>query len=285
MKRSLKILPVVGALGAAAVLPAAVASAGSPVPTLRGRAILPAEALSDGPPSGAAIGNGLVNGIQFPRPSQPVIGFSAVVAGPHAGTYVAMPDNGFGAKANSADFLIRAYQIRPEFKTAKGGSGAVDVGGYVQFRDPNGKFPHAMTRADRLFTGADIDPESMQRGSNGDLWMGDEFGPWILHFDRHGVLLDAPFELPDGLRSPSHPLVLQGGAPATQPNSRGIEAMAISPNGKYLYAILEGATVAKGTSTERDRLRVQHPPQGVHASEVDLCDRERCVPGGRRLGP
>ena len=69
MKRSLKILPVVGALGAAAVLPAAAASAGAPVPTLRGRAILPAEALSDGPPSGAAIGNGPVNGIQFPRPS------------------------------------------------------------------------------------------------------------------------------------------------------------------------------------------------------------------------
>ena len=250
MKRSLKILPVVGALGVAALLPAAAASAGPSVPTLRGRAILPAEALSDGPPSGAAIGTGPVNGIQFPRPSQPVIGFSAVLAGPDDGTYLAMPDNGFGSKANSADFLIRAYQIRPEFKTAKGGSGAVSVGSYVQFRDPKGKFPHAMVRPDRLFTGADIDPESMQRGSNGDLWMGDEFGPWILHFDRHGVLLDAPFELPGGLRSPSNP-ALQG-APATQPNSRGIEAMAISPNGKSLYVILEGATVAAGTtSTER----------------------------------
>ena len=65
-----------------------------------------------------------------------------------------MPDNGFGSKANSADFLIHAYQIRPEFKTARGGSGAVSVGGYVQFRDPKGKFPHAMVRPDRLFTGA-----------------------------------------------------------------------------------------------------------------------------------
>ena len=195
-----------------------------------------------------------------------------------------MPDNGFGSKANSADFLIRAYQIRPDFKTARGGSGAVSVGSYVQFRDPKGKFPHAMVRPDRLFTGADIDPESMQRGSNGDLWMGDEFGPWILHFDRHGVLLDAPFELPGGLRSPSNP-ALQG-APATQPNSRGIEAMAISPDGKSLYVILEGATVADGHDEHgASRVRVQHPSQGVHDSDVDLRHAGRGVHGRRRLGP
>ena len=39
---------------------------------------------------------------------------------------------------------------------------------------------------DRLLTGGDIDPESMQRGRDGDLWIGDEFGPWILHFDSQG---------------------------------------------------------------------------------------------------
>ncbi len=91
-------------------------------------------------------------------------------------------------------------------------------------------------------TGADIDPESLQRGHDGDLWVGDEFGPWILHFDADGVLLDAPFEVP-GLRSPSHPML--GGQPATQPGSRGFEGMAISPNGKFLYAALEGPTVAE----------------------------------------
>ena len=29
-----------------------------------------------------------------------------------------MPDNGFGSKANSFDFLIRAYYVTPDFKTA-----------------------------------------------------------------------------------------------------------------------------------------------------------------------
>ena len=49
-----------------------------------------------------------------------------------------MADNGFGNKANSFDFLLRAYFVRPDFKTAKGGTGTVDVGDFVQFRDPNG---------------------------------------------------------------------------------------------------------------------------------------------------
>ena len=75
---------------------------------------------------------------------------------------------------------------------------------------------------DRLLTGADIDPESLQRGRNGDLWMGEEFGPWILHFDSDGVLLDAPFALPGGLMSPNNPFLGAGhGDPAEQPGHRG----------------------------------------------------------------
>jgi hypothetical protein len=225
-------------------------------PTLVGRAVLPAEALAFGPPSGAALGTGVLNGIEFPRPQQPIAGFSAVVAGREQGEYLAMPDNGFGSKANSVDFLIRAYYVRPDFKTARGGSGAIEVdadqGEFIEFSDPDHLigFPivNEMTE-DRLLTGADIDPESLQRGRDGDLWVGDEFGPWILHFDADGRLLDPPFETPGPLLSPSNPFL--AGRPPSQPNSRGYEAMAISPNGAHLYAALEGATVAEPGSTRR----------------------------------
>jgi hypothetical protein len=225
-------------------------------PRLVGRAVLPAEALASGPPSGAALGPAVVNGIEFPRPQQPIAGFSAVVAGRDSGEYLAMPDNGFGNKANSSDFLIRAYYVRPDFKTARGGSGAIDVdadqGEFIEFSDPDHLigFPIVNEATEkRLLTGADIDPESLQRGHNGDLWVGDEFGPWILHFDDSGRLLDPPFATPGGLMSPANPF-LAGNAPS-QPNSRGYEAMAISPNGAFLYAALEGATVAEPGSTHR----------------------------------
>ncbi len=48
-----------------------------------------------------------------------------------------MPDNGFGGKANSGDFLIRAYYVKPDFKTDRGGSGTVAVGNFIQFADPD----------------------------------------------------------------------------------------------------------------------------------------------------
>jgi glycerophosphoryl diester phosphodiesterase len=222
-------------------------------PRLVGRAVLPVDTLAEGPPSGAAIPS--ANGITFPLPSQPVEGFSAIIDGRRPGEFLAMPDNGYGGKANSTDFLIRAYYIRPDFKTASRGTGDVDVGQFIRFRDPNGVIGFPIVNegtADRLLTGGDIDPESLQRGRDGDLWVGDEFGPWILHFDSKGRLLDPPFPMPGGLKSPNNPFL--GGQPATQPNSRGLEAMAISSNGKFLYAVLEGPTVADATVDPLRRL-------------------------------
>ena len=176
-----------------------------------------------------------------------------MVSGRRPGEYLAMADNGFGNKANSFDFLLRAYFVTPDFKTAKGGTGAVQVGDFVQFRDPNGVIGFPIQRPDdRLLTGADVDPESLQRGRDGDLWMGDEFGPWILHFDETGVLLEPPFRVPAALvgstsatgflESPASPFLVPP-ALATVAGSRGFEAMAATPDGKYLYGLLEGATV------------------------------------------
>ena len=129
-RRVLTAAVLAATVGAPAI---AHADGGRVEPRLVGRAVLPAEAVSDGPPSGQFIADndvtdgvrdGIVNGIQFPRPSQPVEGFSGIVDGRRHGEYLAMADNGFGNKANSYDFHIRAYYLTPDFKTASGGSGA-----------------------------------------------------------------------------------------------------------------------------------------------------------------
>jgi len=238
---------------------AATSSPAEPAPTdrepkLLGRAVLPVATLAPGPPAGALVvpGPGTVNGITFPLPSQPVEGFSSIVSGRRPGEYLAMPDNGFGTKANSTDFLIRAYYIRPHFKTADGGSGSVHVGDFVSFRDPDHLIGFPIVNEGspkRMLTGGDIDTESLQRGRHGDLWVGDEFGPWILHFNRHGRLLAPPYAMPDDVMSPNNPFL--DGRPATQPNSRGLEGMAISPDKRFLYATLEGATVADPDPSRR----------------------------------
>ncbi|MET0143398.1 MAG: esterase-like activity of phytase family protein [Ilumatobacteraceae bacterium] len=234
-------------MSALALVPAVAADAGGTGRgdvRLYGRAVLPVETYAPGPmagvffvPSGQSTGE--MNGITFPTIGQPVEGFSGIVEGRRSGEWLAMTDNGFGNKANSFDFRIRAYFLTPDFRTARGGSGDVSVNRYIEFSDPNRVigFPIVNGATDRVLTGADIDPESLQRGSNGDLWVGDEFGPWILHFDGGGRLLEAPIALP-GVTSPSNPLPP---GPATVRNSRGIEGMAISPDGWSLYVVLEGA--------------------------------------------
>ena len=81
----------------------------------------------------------VTNGVHVPAPSQPVEGFSGIVDGRRPGEYLAMPDNGFGDKANSVDFLIRAYYITPDFKTAtRRNAASVAVGDFISFRDPDG---------------------------------------------------------------------------------------------------------------------------------------------------
>lgn len=97
-------------------------------PTLEARAILPADAYQPGPQSGAFISPN--NGVTPPFPGQPIPGFSAVLnagRGIFGQVFWGMPDNGYGAKGNSGDFLLRMYRIRPDFKTARGGSGTVEI--------------------------------------------------------------------------------------------------------------------------------------------------------------
>jgi len=267
----MKLVRVAIASVSVLTIAAQAASAAPPGPTLEGRAVLPVATYAPGPASGAFFAGQTINGISFPTPSQPVQGFSAVVSGRQPGEYLAMPDNGFGTKANSFDFLLRAYFIRPDFKTAKGGTGAVHVGldDFIQFSDPKGVIGFPIQRpADRLLTGADVDPESLQRGKNGDLWIGEEFGPWILHFDHNGVLLEPPFRVPAGLvgstsvtgflESPSSPFISSANE-ATVAGSRGFESMAVTPDGKHLYALLEGATVQDSNKDRRYLLEFSIP--------------------------
>jgi hypothetical protein len=210
-----------------------------PEVTLRSRAILPATAYQPGPVSGTQLPAAPVNGISAPFPGQPVPGFSAVIP-LHGDRLLAMPDNGFGARNNSADFLLRAYDISPDYRRHQ-----VKVNGFVSFRDPDRKVPFPIVNentADRLLTGADLDIESLARDSRGNLWIGDEFGPYLVKVDRTGKVLQAPIPLPDGGKSPQSPDLTPGEA-ATVPASRGFEALAVSRDGRTLYPILEGARV------------------------------------------
>ncbi|WP_329544606.1 MULTISPECIES: esterase-like activity of phytase family protein [unclassified Streptomyces] len=200
--------------------------------TLTGFASLPAETfVPNSEPSGSAIGAGPFNGITGPFADQPVQGFSGAV-NRHDGSYDVLSDNGYGNKANSADFLLRVHRVKPDTKTGK-----VKVLGGFNLSDPYHKVPFPLTRADRVLTGADFDVESIVRAYDGSYWLGDEFGPFLLHFSPTGRLLEAPISL-DGVQAPENPYL--NGAQPTTGSSKGFEGMVRGVDGRHLYPLLEG---------------------------------------------
>jgi hypothetical protein len=233
--------------------------------TLEGFARLPADTFAPGPTSGQLIAP--ANGRVPPFvDKQPVQGISSVLAGPR-GDFWVMADNGFGAKENSADFVLRLYRIDPSFKTRHEGRGTIDVESLITLRDPFHKIqfpivadgavypgsaipvdPDIKTR--RLLTGGDFDIESVRVAHDGTLWFGDEFGPFLIHTDVLGRVLDAPYPLP-GVKSPQNPF-LDGGTP-NLPRSKGFEGMAVSCSGKRLYPMLEGPLT---TDVDQQRLTI-----------------------------
>jgi len=244
LKRHAAVVPVLlMALG----LPSATAAQ-----TLERFASFPADTFSPGPTSGQFIAP--TNGRTPPfLDKQPVQGISSVLRRSDA-EFLVMGDNGFGAQDNSADYVLRVYRIRPDFRTARGGRGAVKVLPFLTLRDPRRRIPFPIVadsafyyasaipvdpeiRERRLLTGADFDIESFREAHDGTFWFGDEFGPFLIHTDRTGRVLEAPIPLP-GVRAPQNPF-LNGGAPNLG-SSRGFEGMALSPNSRTLYPMLEG---------------------------------------------
>ena len=193
---------------------------------LVGRAVLPADSFAPGPTSGQYISGNetdTINGIPFPFINkQPIQGFSSVLNNLD-GTYLALSDNGFGSIENSVDYNLRLYTIQPKFESFLRftGKGNINVKNFIELKDPNRNIPFAIVNEfsdNRVLTGADFDIESVQRDAKGDLWIGDEFGPFILHFDAKGILLEAPIALPDfdepgrDIRSPQSPYLEEAAA-------------------------------------------------------------------------
>lgn len=162
-------------------------------------------------PSGSLLSATAAAPVALPFPGQPVQGISSVV--PEGDDrYLVLVDNGYGTLTNSADFELRLYRMRPSFRGSPGGTGTVQIEAVIPLQDPDHQLPFTITHeftADRRLTGADLDPESMVRAPDGTLWLGDEFGPYLLHVGSDGRILEPPIELPDVSAAHSHrtPLV------------------------------------------------------------------------------
>ena len=198
-------------------------------------------------------------GMKLPFKGQPMQGFSGLKSMGN-GTFLVLQDNGFGSKANSADAMLVLHRIKPDWT-----SGKVDMLETIFVHDPDKKIPFQIAlegTTKRYLTGADLDVESFQ--TIGDqIWIGDEFGPYLIRIDMTGKVNAFVETQVDGkpARSPDHYLVstpaMPGGAVSFNVRrSRGYEAMAASKDGRFLYPLLEGPLwneAAKSWEMDGDR--------------------------------
>ena len=242
--------------------------------TLSAWALMPAKTFAPGPTSGQFATSAFPATNPLPLiNAQPVQGFSAVLSGPSSTSFYVMPDNGFGAKTNSADALLRMYAVTPNFRHFDGsaviGAGTVDAADYqsgvlqpefnsasfITLRDPDHKLGFTLVadqtnypngagtiavdqsiRDGRLLTGADFDIEAVRQDKHGNLWFGDEFGPFLVKTDASGKVLRSEIALP-GVQSPQNPFLV--GTPNLG-RSNGFEGVAINAAGDKLITLLEG---------------------------------------------
>ncbi|GAQ79789.1 hypothetical protein KFL_000380225 [Klebsormidium nitens] len=193
-------------------------------------------------------GNGTVvrpTGLSYPFVGQPLQGLSGIKTLGN-GTYLHLQDNGFGNKPNSPDLILQAYVTQPNF-----GAGNVTLLKTIFLNDPDKKVPFLIKNeytSKRYLTGSDFDIESIQPVGT-SYWFGDEFGPYLLEVNAaDGKVLNFYDTVVPGLgavRSPDNDKLILPNPDASLPvyelkHSKGFEGMAQSPDGRYLYPLLEG---------------------------------------------
>ncbi len=262
---------------------------------LLGRASIPAETFVDGPTSGQYIGGGdytratTTYGFTLPfTDKQPLQGISAIIDGPKEGTYYIMQDNGFGGRPASPDALLHVYAVRFDWDNNKvipvnftTGEDLAEftADSYIRLSDPDNKlsyetvcemtnYPgtttspsgqtvavHADIKTNKWLTGYDLDIESIRRDKDGNLWFGDELGPFLIKTDITGKVLLPEIRLPDTEDLVTGDYIVGKSNPYAISDwhvKAGIEGMALDTSKAKLYTILEDDLKITGAiETER----------------------------------
>ncbi|MBU2959661.1 esterase-like activity of phytase family protein [Citreicella sp. C3M06] len=279
MRLSISALAVAGVLAAPAlaeeIYPA----------TLAGHAILPAMSLVEPPAdaprdawisgkfTGAAridapmsvMGNvgksygGHDTGIALPFIGQPVQGMSGfAMTRAEDGSWYTLTDNGFGSKRNSPDAMLFFHKMAPDWDRQ-----SVERRETIFLSDPNHVVPFRIAyegTQSRYLTGADFDTESIQVIGD-EVFIGDEFGPYIIRAGLDGVVKSVHATMLDGkeLTGPDTYSVYVPAAAGTDfqvQRSGGYEGMALQPGTGMLWAMLEKPILLDGGETEGPFLRV-----------------------------
>ena len=93
-----------------------------------------------------------------------------------------------------------------------------------------------------------LDPEGIRIAPDGSVWISDEYGPHILHFDQFGheiEKLDVPEEVTIANPAPNAKVEMQNNKRGRVTN-RGAEGIALTPDGHFLVVAMQSPLIQDG---------------------------------------
>ena len=177
--------------------------------------------------------------------------FSDIYYDPNRKEWWGVSDRGPGGGLLS--YETRAQRFTVDI-AANGAISNFKIAQTVKFQDSvssgsapfNGIAPSPSTALGRAF-----DPEGLViHPKTGNLLVSDEYGPSLIEFDRNGTLLrrfTTPANLiPRNAATGTPNFAGDAGNTAGKRTNRGFEGLAISPDGKFSYAMLQSAVLDEG---------------------------------------
>jgi hypothetical protein len=203
--------------------------------------------------------------------------------GSFGGTLYMLPDRGWNTQG-TVDYRGRLHRFEVTLNPFYSGSTTNQNQLQLQYKNSTqfhwwggvlttGLDPNAVQRATPGFpdlpiassnSHISVDDEAVVHVGDGTVWVSDEYGPYVYHYDHDGALLhvirppDAfiPMRL-DASKTPVENFSATAGNPVSgRQNNQGFEGLAMSPDRKTLFILLQSALIQDLDSTSSATIKL-----------------------------
>jgi hypothetical protein len=209
-------------------------------------------------PPGTIDRSGLTDMLSGKVPHNQLGGLSALEYSGHDDVYYVLPDR--GPVDGGARYHCRWQMIELKPPAAPNSKGSARVVATTLLTATDGKpliglasafDPHGPDGNHRF------DPEGLRLGPSGSVFISDEYGPYVFEFDSTGHQIRA-LEVP-ARYSIAHPAATKEGEIEGNKSGRvsnaGFESLAISPDGKRLYALIQLPLLQDSQRTKKGKVK------------------------------
>ena len=174
--------------------------------------------------------------------------FSDIYYDPHRDKWWGLSDRGPGG--GTLHYATRVQRFSLKIDTKTGEISTFKIEKTILFHDESGAPLDGIAPSPTSVLGNSFDPEGfVVSPRNGHFFVSDEYGPSLYEFDRHGKLLrrfTTPANLIPRNDANAPNFADDTGNTRGKRTNRGFEGLAISPDGAFLYAILQSAMLDEG---------------------------------------